>query len=372
MTEHATTSGRPIPGPSTGLRHSPLHQEHLDLGARMIETEGWSMPVEFSGVFQEYRAHRRRSVVWDASNLGSVRVSGPGAAELVGRTFTNDLRRCRPGRSQYTLLLSEADAGILDDLVVWWVDPEMLVLTPSRPERVLDALRSVRDTGLRAPCTVEETTSNRVLLAVQGAQAGERIAEIAPAAASMPARGVQRCQAGGLVAITSFGRQIGFELHLHPAAGRDIYRRLVAAGATPAGLGMRETLRFESGVPRYGVELSPDVTPLDAGFTRAVGFDSDFLGRSALTEQRQRGAERILRMVLTTGRRIPPAGSELLLNDRSVGRITSGNFSPHLHRGIAFALVRTDVGLGSRVTVLTTEGTLDAEVSAIPPNLEAH
>jgi aminomethyltransferase len=342
------------------LHVSPLHDEHLEFGARMIESDGWRMPVEFAGVFREYQAHRKNCVVWDASNLGSIRVSGPGAYELIQRTFTNDLRRCGVGRTQYSFLLSEATAGIVDDLMIWWVERELFLLTPSRPDVVLAALH----TEPRTSCTIEDVTAGRVLLAIQGAQAKSHLAEVAPTAVSLPAFRVREAEPG-LVATTRFGGQAGFELHLTPASGRSVYRQLVAHGVTPAGLGMRETHRMEAGIPRYGFELGPEITPLEAGFARAVGFDTDFVGRSALVRKQESGIEKILRTVVMDGRLPPPAGADVLSDGRRIGRITSSNFSPRLHRGIAFAFVAPDTELGSSVSIPTARGNVAGHVTAV-------
>ncbi|MBM0274291.1 hypothetical protein JM949_01835 [Micromonospora sp. STR1s_6] len=340
----------------------------------MTETDGWIMPLEFSGVFREYQAHRRSSVIWDASNLGSIRVSGPGALDLLQTAFTNDLRRCEVGRSQYTFLLSEVDAGIIDDLMIWRVDTELFYLTPNRPEPVLRALRQLRKHDRHPPCDIEDVSSDRVLLALQGAQARERMAELAPPAATMPALRVRRMTlAGGdaLVATTRFGGQVGFELHLTPPVARTVYRTLVARGVAPAGLGMRETHRLESGIPRYGFELSTAVTPLETGSSQAVSFGTDFLGRSALLARRERGAQRLLRTIVMRTRQVPTAGSDVLAGDERIGQVTSGNFSPRLHRGIGFAFVRPEEPPGSEVTVRTQRGGVAAEIVATPIEFEA-
>lgn len=329
------------------------------------------MPLEFSGVFGEYRRHRTAAVVWDASNLGSVRVSGPGARELVQRTFTNDLRRSAPGRTQYSFLLSETDAGIVDDLMVWWVDTELFLLTPNCPERVMSALWAVRDAARLTSCEIEDVSSGRVLLALQGAEASAYMADMAPTSASLPAFRVRETKlrgCSGLVATTRFGREAGFELHLAPSSGRTVYRLLLERGVTPAGLAMRETHRIEAGIPRYGYELGPGVSPLEAGFPQAVGFDSDFVGRPALLDRRRRGIDRILRTVVVSGRQIPRPGWELFSDGRPVGYVTSGNFSPRLHRGIGFAFVRPGIEPGGTVTMRTPDSTVDVEVETVPPS----
>lgn len=340
----------------------------------MIESEGWYLPLEFSGVFKEYRSHRDFVVVWDASNLGAIRVAGPGAFGLVQRTFSNGLHRCEAGRSQYTFLLRESDAGILDDLMVWRVERDLFYLTPSRPRIVLDALLAARDAEPHPDCVVEDVSAGRVLLAVQGGEARSFMARFDPAAASLPAFGVRELKVGGetaLVAATRFGRQPGFELQLDASAARGLYHRLLAGGAVPAGVGMRETHRLEAGVARYGFELRPDVTALEAGLGHAVDFETEFVGRSALARQRRDGVRRLLRAVVMSGRLSPSAGDELFRDGRAIGRVTSGNFSPRLHRGLAFAYVDAQVEPGQRVTVHTAQSQAEGRLAAVPVDLGA-
>ncbi|MEU3900082.1 glycine cleavage T C-terminal barrel domain-containing protein [Streptomyces sp. NPDC045251] len=350
-------------------RRLPLHDEHVGLGARMTEAGGWTLPLEYAGAFQEYRAHRRGAVVWDASDLGSVRVEGPGAFALVQRTFTNDLRRAGPGRSQYTFLLSASDGGVVDDLIVWWVRDELLLLTPSRPDAVLDALRSVRATGVGTDCAVSDVSPGRVLLAVQGEEARARMAGLDREAVRLGPFRVRETRiegANGYVATTRFGGQTGFELHLPAAAARAVHRRLVGEGVAPAGLAMRETHRVEAGVPRHGHELGPGITPLDAGCGAAVALDTDFTGRDALLAAHRGGGRRILRSVLMGGRRPPSPGDAVLLSGEQMGTVTSGNYSPRHHRGLGLGFVRPDVPVGTGVTVRTRHGDLDGEVTTVP------
>ncbi|MCX4745053.1 hypothetical protein OG455_05855 [Kitasatospora sp. NBC_01287] len=349
----------------------PLHEEHTALGARMVESDGWLLPLEFTGAFQEYRAHRSRSVLWDASDLGSILVSGPGAFEALQRTFTNDLRRIRPGRSQYTFLLAAADAGVVDDLMVWWVAEDRFVLTPSRPDPVLRALRATA--GPAPACTVEDVSGARVLLALQGAEAVARLAPIVPEAAAMPLFGVREVEVEdgwGLIATTGFGRRLGFELDLPIAAARAVHRRLIDAGVVPAGLAMRETHRLESGTPRHGYELGPSIDPLEAGCARAVALDTEFVGRAALLARRADGPTRMLRSVVLDSRQAPSTGSELIHNGAQVGRITSGNYSFRLHRGLGLAFVSPEVPVGSTVCVRTARGEVGGTVGVVPVEWE--
>ncbi|MFJ2095088.1 glycine cleavage T C-terminal barrel domain-containing protein [Streptomyces sp. NPDC087901] len=350
-----------------------LHDEHTRLGARMVESDDWLLPLEFGGPFKEYQAHRRRSVVWDSSNLGRVRVAGSGAFEAVQRTFTNDLRRTRPGRSQYTFLLSPDTGDVVDDLMVWWVRDEEFILTPGRPEAVLDALRGTHAEATTGPCDIEDVAAGRVLLALQGACATEELAALGVDPAELPLSAVREVLLDGhpaRIATTGFGRQIGFELDLPVAVARSVYRRLVDAGVTPAGLAMRETHRLEAGIPRPGCELGPSISPMEAGGSRLVALETEFVGRAALIARTRRGLDRVLRAVVMDTREAPPAGAVLLHHGDVVGRVTSGNYAPRLHRGLGFAFVCPHIGVGSAVAVGGPHGELGGRISAVPVDPE--
>ena len=152
------------------MRHSPIDAEHRSLGARMVPFGGWEMPIQYSGVLDEHRACRERAVVFDVSHLGSVRVGGPGARAALQWAFTNDLGRIAPGRAQYTHLLDPHDASVVDDIIVWWVDDEEFLVMPnaSNTDRLIDAVQEAGEAHGDGPCTVQDITGDRVVLAVQG------------------------------------------------------------------------------------------------------------------------------------------------------------------------------------------------------------
>ena len=164
------------------MRHSPLDAVHRALGAKMVPFGGWEMPLAYpTGTVEEHRACREGVAVFDASHLGTVRVSGPGAFGALQRALTNDLAKIEPGRAQYTHLLDEDDASVLDDIIVWWVEDDVFDVMPnaSNTDDVLDALHAAAgDDELQ----VEDTTSTRALLAVQGPRAREVVRQVAPGA----------------------------------------------------------------------------------------------------------------------------------------------------------------------------------------------
>jgi aminomethyltransferase len=327
-------------------RHSPLDAEHRALGARMTDFAGWEMPLSYpDGTLAEHRACRERAVAFDVSHLGSVRVAGPRAFTALQHALTNDLGKIAPGRAQYTHLLDEGDASVLDDIIVWWVDDDEFHVMPnaSNTGRVVAAVGG------------DDITATRAVIAIQGPEARRAFAGVAPDAAGVARFGVQRFDwkdAPCIVAGTGYTGEDGVECAVPADVGPSFWQAVVDAGARPAGLGARDTLRLEAGLPLHGHELGPGITPLQAGLGWVVGWSKgDFRGRGPLEAERARGVSRRLRGLAVDGRQPPRTGSEVLTDGTVVGHVTSGNFSPMLGHGIALAFVPPALEPGGAVEV---------------------
>jgi aminomethyltransferase len=351
--------------------HSLLDAEHRALGARMVPFGGWEMPIQYTGVLEEHRACREHAVVFDVSHLGSVHVRGAGAFATLQWAFTNDLDRIGPGRAQYTHLLDDDDAHVVDDIIVWWSAPGEFLVMPnaSNTAPLVDALGEAAVFHGGGECELDDITADRVVLAVQGPDARARLARVAPSAAEVPRFGVQPFEFGGAhgwVAGTGYTGEDGVELHVpgKDAAG-ECWRALLEAGITPAGLGARDTLRLEAGLPLHGHELGPGITPLQAGLGWVVRFDKG-RGRAPLEAERERGVVRRLRGLATEGRQIPREGCPVLQDGTAVGEVTSGNFSPTLGHGIALAFLPPETADGDRVTIDVRGREVPAIVTKLP------
>ena len=341
----------------------------------MVEFGGWEMPIQYAGVLEEHRACREHAVVFDVSHLGSVRVAGEGAFDLLQWAFTNDLNRIEPGRAQYTHLLDPGDAHVVDDIIVWWVAPDEFLVMPnaSNTARIVDAL-SGDDARAHSHGSVSmaDVTGERAVIAVQGPEARERLAAVHRDAATVARFAVAAVDfdgEGGYAAGTGYTGEDGVELHVPADAHRaeSVWTSLVRAGVTPAGLGARDTLRLEAGLPLHGHELGPGITPLQAGLGWVVRWDKgDFRGRAPLEAERDRGVARKLRGLLGSGRQIPRAGCPVAVDGETVGEVTSGNFSPVLERGIALAFLPPDVADGTDVTIDVRGRPVDATVVPTP------
>lgn len=353
------------------LRLSPLDAEHRALGAKLVEFGGWEMPIQYGGVLEEHRACRTDAVAFDVSHLGSLRVDGPGAYELLQRAFTNDLARIGPGRAQYTHLLDPTDAHVVDDIIVWWVSAEAFLVMPnaSNTGRIRVALSECAPSDGVA-VEIEDVTGTRAVIAVQGPNARDRVKTLSPAIAEVPRFGVARVEWDGMeciVAGTGYTGEDGIEIHVPAHEAPTRWRALMAAGISPAGLGARDTLRLEAGLPLHGHELGEGITPLQAGLGWVVRWDKgEFRGRDALAAERDRGVSRKLRGLLVDGRRPPRAGYPVLVDGVVAGEITSGNFSPMLERAIALAFLPPEIADGAAVEIDVRANLLAATVTKPP------
>ncbi|MGH9122671.1 MAG: glycine cleavage system aminomethyltransferase GcvT [Acidimicrobiales bacterium] len=343
-------------------KKSALDNIHRSAGARMVAFGGWEMPLSYPpGTIAEHLACRRDAAVFDVSHLGTVALRGPAARERIQSTLTNDLGRIGPGRAQYTHLLDEADGSVQDDIIVWWVGEDAFEVMPnaSNTERVLAALGG------------EDVTESRAILAVQGPHARVRLAELWPEAAAVGRFRVERLEWRGhacVVAGTGYTGEDGVEIRVPVSAAPALWAALLDAGVTPAGLGARDTLRLEAGLPLHGHELGPGITPLDASLSWVVSWTKPegFPGKAALERQRHDGLRRHLLPFLSGGRQPLREGYEVIVDDEVVGHLTSGNYSPILERGIGLGFVPLDLVPPTAVQVGARGRRIDATLTKTP------
>ena len=343
-------------------KHSPLDAVHRALGAKMVPFGGWEMPLEYVGTIDEHRACRTSAVMFDVSHLGTVRVTGDGALDRLQATLTNDLGKIEPGRAQYTHLLDEADASVLDDIIVWW--------HPGAPD-VFDVMPNASNTDrVIAAIGGDDITADRAVIAVQGPDARAMAGAVYPALADVGRFRVVECELDGVAVIaagTGYTGEPGIEIAVPAADAERVWNALAAGGVRPAGLGARDTLRLEAGLPLHGNELGPGITPLDAGLGWVVAWTKPaFRGRAALAAQRDAGPTRRLRGIATEGRRPPRTGCAVSIAGTAVGEVTSGNFSPMLGHGIALAFLPPDTEVGTEVEVDVRGTGLPGKVTDVP------
>jgi aminomethyltransferase len=337
-----------------------LYDLHVELGAKIVPFGGWEMPLQYqTGTVVEHLACRRDAVVFDVSHLGTVRCDGDSMFDALQATLTNDLKKIAPGRAQYTHLLT--DSGfVVDDIIVWWVS-----------ENEFDVMPNASNTsGVTSALPGRDVTGERCVLAVQGPNARTKVAAVDARFAEVGRFRVDRFDYEGVevrVAGTGYTGEAGLEIAAPNAVAEQIFRALVAADVTPAGLGARDTLRLEAALPLYGHELSLSSTTLEAGLGWVLGWQKEtFKGRVAVERERERGVTRLLKGVTTPGRQPLRDGGEVFVDGVHVGLLTSGNFSPVLEHGIGMGLLTPELEEGTDVTVVLRGREIAASVTALP------
>ncbi len=319
----------------------------------MTSFAGWQMPLRYGSETTEHLAVRRAAGLFDLSHMGEIAVTGPDAGAALDYALTGQISAVPPGRARYTMICAE-DGGVLDDLVVYRQGKQefLVIANASNTATVFGALTD-RAAGYDA--TVVDATQDYALIAVQGpAVAGilSPLAQLDPADPQLPELGAMKYYAGAFgtvagreawVARTGYTGEDGFELYTRPQDAEHVWTALTAggsgAGLVPAGLAARDTLRLEAGMPLYGNELGPDVTPYEAGQGRVEKIDKpgEFVGREALAARASSGPSRHLAGLTIASRRIARHGYPVLADGQTCGAVTSGAPSPTLGVPIAMA-----------------------------------
>ncbi|MGH8890149.1 MAG: glycine cleavage system aminomethyltransferase GcvT [Acidothermaceae bacterium] len=341
------------------LLQSPLHQRHVALGAKLGSFGGWSMPLEYAGggVLAEHAAVREGVGVFDVSHLGKASVHGPGAADFVNATLTNDLNRISSGKAQYTLCCDDETGGVVDDLIAYKRSDDEVFLVPNAG----NTAEVVRRLVAAAPSGVQVVNQHRdfAVIAVQGPKSAELLyaTGLSPALEYMSFADVDWKGIPATVCRSGYTGELGYELVVRVLDAEQAWVRIFEAGEAfgvrACGLGARDTLRTEMGYPLHGQDLSLDITPNQARVAWAVGWKKPaFWGKSALSAERERGPARILRGLESLDRAIPRP--HMTVSDRGgtrLGEVTTGTFSPTRRIGIALALISPDVREGDEVSV---------------------
>lgn len=319
------------------LKRTPLESAHTALGARLVPFAGWNMPVQYVSILEEHRAVRETAGVFDISHMGQFIVSGPGAEAWLNRMLTNNIARLEPGQGQYTLMLNER-GGVIDDLIAYRTAPDayLLVVNASMIDEDFAWLDARRDDGV----TLRNESDSWAGMAVQGPQAAEVFAKACPGE-PLPARNhIHVTGTGAVVCRTGYTGEDGFEFFCAAADGTTAWQRFLDAGATPCGLGARDTLRLEMCYPLNGNDLSPDRTPIEAGLGFFCDLDKpEFIGRDVLARQKSDGPVVRLAAIRYTAKGPPPRAHYPVLDADGtvIGELASGALSPTLDAGIGMA-----------------------------------
>lgn len=375
----------------TPLRNSPLDARHRQLGATMAAFAGWDMPIDYGSVIAEHEAVRTDCGVFDLSHLGTLKVTGSDAEAAVQRAFTNDAAGLAPGRAHYTLCLNES-AGVIDDLIVYRLGWGFFVVPNAA--NVMQVRAALEDAAARAgEVEVVDVKEALACIAVQGPRADDVLGHVgltpgleasfgcrvyrpddgerrSPSHGGDDAADVGSAEdavpAAGVLARTGYTGERGYELFVPAEAAGGLWDRLVDAGATPVGLGARDTLRLEMGLPLHGQDLTPETSPVEARLGWAVKPGTGFVGEPAYLEAKDAGPTRRLLGVRATGRGIPRPGCRVSRDGQEVGALTSGGFSPTLRTGIGMGYLESGVGEGDSVVVDVRGKSVPGEVVRPP------
>ena len=326
------------------LKQTCLYGRHVALGAKMSPFAGFMMPIQYDSITVEHNAVREKAGVFDVSHMGEIFVSGPDAERFVNHIFTNEIRGFGPGKILYGMMCYE-DGGVVDDLLVYRESaPEhfLLVVNAANIEKDEEWIRRQAE---GYDCTVVNASERWGQLAVQGPDAERIVTEIL---------GIEEARSLGfytfcdlerdgerlILSRTGYTGEDGFEIYASPEQTAVIWDTLIEHGVQPCGLGCRDTLRFEAGLPLYGDELSEKISPVVAGLSMFCKLDKEFIGRDALAAQKEEGTQKKLVGIEIEDRAIPRAGYPVELPDgREIGVVTTGYHSISLDKSICFALV---------------------------------
>jgi len=356
-------------------RKTALYESHAALGARMVDFNGWLLPVQYAGILEEHRAVREQAGLFDVSHMGEIRVIGAEAEVYLQKIVTNDVVSLQPGKVRYSPMCY-LDGGTVDDILIYRLTSEEFWLVVNAANKDKDfAWLSQNAEGFDIRLIDESDETAEV--ALQGPAAAAILAKVS--AVEISGLGyyefVAQCSVADvsvLLSRTGYTGEDGFELYCHPSAVTKLWNALLEAGQEfglqPAGLGCRDTLRFEAAMPLYGHELSADISPLEAGLTKFVAFDkADFNGKTALLAQRETGQGRKLVGFSMTERGVARAGYPVLCAGKVVGVVTSGSVAPTLGANLGMALVNRDVGpVGTEIAIEIREKPVAAKIIARP------
>jgi aminomethyltransferase len=330
-------------------RKTALHDLHAKLGAKFVSFAGWEMPIHYagSGIIKEHHAVRTDVGLFDISHMGRFELSGKGCEIMLAKVVPTPSQKMKRGGAQYSMLLNEA-GKVLDDIYIYKKNKDkiFIIVNASNREKDFSWLKS----HLPEPANLVDVTFETSLLALQGPKSWDILERVIPfdkeeialrtfvTTEIIPARG-----ATALVARTGYTGERGYEIMIPSVIAEKVWNALIEVGSEfnimPIGLGARDTLRLEKGYPLYGHEISEDTTPIEAGLDPFIDFTKEFIGKAPLMLQKEKGVtqKRICFELMVGG--VPREGYSIYSGDKEIGRVTSGNFSPSLKKGIGLGLV---------------------------------
>lgn len=343
----------------TELKKTPLSDIYKDYGGRVVEFAGWALPVHFSGVIEEHMAVRINAGLFDVSHMGEILVFGSQATDYLDYVLANEISTLKPGRIRYAHICN-TDGGVVDDVLVYRLDHTeyMLVVNASNIDKDLQWLGSYAYKDV----SIEDVSGATAQLAVQGPKAEPILKKLTHYDLSGMGyysfdRGVIIADCKCIISRTGYTGEDGFEIYCSPNDAVHLWNSIAAAGEEfglkPAGLGARDTLRFEACMPLYGHELDQNISPIEAGLKKYIKFgEGSFVGKEALMGQIERGTEKKLAGLEMVDRGIPRNGYPVMMKGKQIGYVTTGSYCPYLQKNLALAIIKAEyTHIGKEVEV---------------------
>ncbi len=356
-------------------RQTPLYETHVKYGGKIVEFGGWLLPVQYAGILEEHKAVRERAGLFDVSHMGEVLVKGPGALAFLQKLVTNDVSRIADTQVQYTPMCYP-DGGTVDDLLIYKRSQNeyFLVINAANVDK---DWQWMQDNSAGFEVELTNLSAEAAELALQGPLAETILSKLtdAPLAELKYYWFINETIVAGktvMVSRTGYTGEDGFEIYCRPEDAAYLWEAIMEAGKPyglmPAGLGCRDTLRFEATLPLYGHELSSTITPVEAGIGKFVALDKgEFNGRATLAEQKQNGPQRKIAGFVLTGRGIPRAEYPVVYEGSRIGIVTTGSYAPTLDKNIGLALVEAGYAkVGQNFGIEIRGKQVPAEVIAKP------
>ncbi len=364
------------------LKQSPLYQLCRNEGCRVVPFAGWEMPIQFSGLLKEHHAVRHEAGLFDISHMGVLRLEGSNPKAVLQKLVPSDLNRIGPGEACYTVLLNK-EGGIIDDLIVYDLGANnekketlLIVINAACYSNDINWLQQhISPSNIH----ISDAKKDGVLLALQGPKSQEILENYCKESlGNLPHFGHRQIQLKGIkqadsyplfIARTGYTGEDGFELLLTGEQGKILWQKLINEGIIPCGLGARDTLRLEAGMHLYGNDLDSTTTPFEAGLGWIVHLEmlEQFIGRDVLEKQAKEGLNQRLVSLKLQGRAIARKGHKAFFQDKLIGRITSGSWSPTLNEAIALAYVPTEYSkVGNELLIEIREKKYPAKIIKKP------
>jgi len=349
------------------LKRTPLFAEHVRLEGKLVEFNGWEMPLQYAGILREHEAVRTAAGLFDVSHMGRFEISGPGAVAFINYVITNDLEKAAPNQLLYAAVCAET-GGVLDDVTVYRMpDRVLMVANAGNLQRIWAWLEKQAAGWKGAAVSLKDRSGELAQVAFQGPKTEPILAPLVEG--DLAGLGYYRHLTarvagidGVLLSRNGYTGEDGFEIYAPAAEGARLWNAILEAGksegAMPVGLGARDTLRMEMGYALYGNELNLETTPLEAGIGWTVKLKKpDFVGKPVLARQKAEGLKKALVGFEVEGNRYARGGQALLRDGRAVGTVTSGGFCPSVKKGMGLGYVPPDLTAAGTVLAADVRGT---------------